>query len=102
MLIGVDGSCLRAVETGKQPSDLPFHLQAQAANLLVNQSLRDWLISAIRDTWLSQAEVPLYISDWKTTEESRVTEGMPGVMSAAWLTVHQRVKNFTQYGLWNQ
>ena len=57
MLIGVDGSCLRAVETGKQPSDLPFHLQAQAANLLVNQSLRDWLISAIRDTWLLASEV---------------------------------------------
>jgi hypothetical protein len=57
MLIGVDGSCLRAVETGKQPSDLPFHLQAQAANLLVNQSLRDWLISAIRDTWLSPSKV---------------------------------------------
>lgn len=29
----------------------------------------DWLIGAIRNTWLSPSEVPTSTKDWKTIEE---------------------------------
>ena len=29
----------------------------------------DWLMWAIRDSWLSPAEVPVTIRNWKTVEE---------------------------------